>query len=491
MPKGGPRLNNISKNFTTRDSLGVEGVSTSMQAEICPIVNTVTPRAFYWPFMIWIYYDFYKYSGIPDHTVPAFDAYLKRQDYFFVLATLLTEGSDQNNLVGKQQSQIDIDDNPAGPYPFNPAYFKTRYGGMQYYNAGCLSMYFITDQDPNNDKDLAFPALRPEGEEMAKAFEAVIKDTEYYKSYRRNDKAVPRSVLEEYGKVINIGLKGFDKCKSLLRHYMFEDDRAIQLKTRSQQLTECSKYLEVIVKDNKVEELNTSVCRSLFYDRLLPSGKELMIPDACADIASKWEIVVGRMYFTSGLEMFWKYMLEQLNEPLTIKEWISQTLKQSDFNWDLQKPLSSVVGECNYSFEEREAMIAATSRRNTSSYSMENGLKIILSVYNRFHNRTDLGYGKVFLDLGIDSQSISMSEMFDLVDAFMEKPIHSFIISIMQSWIVDQHYLTALDKMIQGRDGFYYEIIDGRYVKKHDFDMDFQGIRMIQLAQVMRDLDML
>ena len=73
----------------------------------------------------------------------------------------------------------------------------------------------------------------------------------------------------------------------------------------------------------------------------------------------------------------------------------------------------------------------------------------------------------------------------------MEKPIQSFIISIMQSWIVDQHYLTALDKMIQGRDGFYYEIIDGRYVKKHDFDMDFQGIRMIQLAQVMRDLDML
>lgn len=47
--------------------------------------------------MIWIYYDFYKYSSIPDHTVQAFDAYLKKQDYFFVLATLLTKDSDQNN----------------------------------------------------------------------------------------------------------------------------------------------------------------------------------------------------------------------------------------------------------------------------------------------------------------------------------------------------------------------------------------------------------
>ena len=54
----GPRLNNISRNFTTRDSLGIEGVATSISAEICPIVNTVTPRPFYWAFITWCYYDF-------------------------------------------------------------------------------------------------------------------------------------------------------------------------------------------------------------------------------------------------------------------------------------------------------------------------------------------------------------------------------------------------------------------------------------------------
>ena len=127
MPRG-PRLNNISKNFTTRDSLGIEGVAATIQGEICPVVNTVTPRAFYWPFMVWIYYDFYEYSGIKEYNYNAFDKYLKRQDYFFVMATLLTEGSDQSGLVGKQQTQIDIDDNPSGPYEFNPKYFKTRFG---------------------------------------------------------------------------------------------------------------------------------------------------------------------------------------------------------------------------------------------------------------------------------------------------------------------------------------------------------------------------
>ena len=491
MPKGGPKLNDISKNFTTRDSLGIEGVSTSMQAEICPIVNTVTPRAFYWPFMVWIYYDFYKYSGISEHTVTAFDKYLKRQDYFFVLATLLTEGADQNNLVGKQQAQIDIDNDPVGPYPYNPAYFKTRYGGMQYYNAGCLSMYFITDEDPNNGRLLALPVLRPEGEELAKAFEAVIKDTEYYKSYRRNDEAVPRSVLEEYGKVINIGLKGFDKCKVMLRHYMFEDDRAVQLVRRSDLLTNCARYIELIVKENKVDSLNGSICRALFFDRLLPFGDQWIVPDECKEIAHKWEIVVGRMYFTSGLEMLWKYMLEQLNDPLTKEEWMAHTLNQSDFVWDLKQPLSSVIDECNYTFKDREAMIAATASRNTSSYSVENGVKIILSVYNRFNDRLDLGDEKAFFDYGLDNQSIPMSDMFEKVRSYIDKPIESFIGFIMKDWIIDQHYYTALDKMIQGRDGFFYEIIDNMYVRKQYFGLDFQGIRMIQLAQVMRDLDML
>lgn len=489
MPKG-PRLNNISKNFTTRDSLGIEGVATSIQGEICPIVNTVTPRAFYWPFMVWIYYDFYKYSGIEERTVKTFDKYLKRQDYFFVLATLLTTNSDQNNLVGKQQSQLDIDNNPDGPYTFNPAYFKTRYGGMQYYNAGCLSMYFITDKDLQNDKDLSFPALRPEGEKLAKAFELVIRDTEYYKVYRRNDSMVPRRVLEEYGRVINLGLKGFDECKKILRRYMFEDDRAIQLANRSARLSECADYIRYVYSKG-ITELNLSVCRQMFYDHQLSSGENLEIPDGILTIANKWELVIGRMYFTIGLEMLWKYMLGQLNGALTLKEWIRQTIGNADFKWDIQKKLSDVLQECNYDFSTREDMIANTAKKDISPYSIENGVKVMLSVYNRFVNRNDLGDEKVFIEYGVDTQSISLAEFFEQIEIYKDKTIKEFILFIMKFWLVEQHYVTAFDKMLQGRDGFYYEVIDGRYIRKHEFGFDFQGIRMLQLAQVMKDLDML
>ena len=161
----GPRLNNIGKNFTSRDSLGLEGVATSMQGEICPVVTTVTPRAFYWPFMVWIYYDFLMKSGIKQHTSTAFKAYLRRQDYFFVMATLLTPNADNNNLVGKTKAQIDIDNNQAGPYPFNDGYFKAGFCGMLYYNAGCTSLYFITSENPENGKEYDFPGnkLSPVG----------------------------------------------------------------------------------------------------------------------------------------------------------------------------------------------------------------------------------------------------------------------------------------------------------------------------------------
>lgn len=490
MPKG-PRLNDISKSFTTRDSLGIEGVATTMQAEICPVVNTVTPRAFYWPFMAWIYYDFYRYSGIEEHNLTAFDKYLKRQDYFFVLATLLTEGSDQSNLVGKQQSQIDIDENPSGPYPFNPKYFKTTYGGMQYYNAGCLSMYFITDYDPINDKSYSFPVLRPEGEEMAKAFEAVIKNTRYYNEYRRNDKPVPRDVLEEYGKVIKFGLDGFDECKKLLRHYLFEDDRAIQFVERSHLLTDCCNYIKAIVTDNGVTEINRTICRQMFYDHQLPNGKDLEVDDSLASVVNKWEIVVGRMYFASGVGMIWKYMLEQLNGILTLKDWISQTINNADYKWDLESKVSDVLEECEYDFNTREKMISATAQRNTSSYSIENGLKVIMSVYNRLHNRTDFGDEKDLFDKGYDTQSISLNEMILLIDDYKDKKLKELIIYIMKHWLVEQHYFTAFNKLLQGRDGFYYEVIDGRYIRKHEYAVAFQENRMVQLTQVMRDLDML
>lgn len=482
MPKG-PQLNDIAKNFTTRDSLGIESVAASISGEICPIVNTVTPRAFYWPFMVWIYYDFYKYSGIEEHTVKAFDSYLKRQDYFFVLATLLTPGSDRTNLVGVMQTQNDIYFNKTGKYPFNPKYFKTRYGGMQYYNAGCLSMRFIIDRDPETGVEYSFPKLTKDGERMALAFEKVIKNTQYYKNYRLYDVEVPEAVLKEYGKVINFGLVGFDECKKILKEKLFEAKRNFKL-------ADSAAYIEFLSDEYGIENFDRPNCRKMLFDYITPSGKAIKIRNDLETISNEWEIVIGRQYFTAGLEMIWKFMLEQLDEPLTKQQWLSRVIKESKLEVNINQPLSTLIEKATYGFDTREDMIS-DGRAGDDDSAVINGLKIILSMYNHFYDRKDLGEDCFFFDYGIDSNSIPFSDLFDEVNKHMEDSIKSFLVFIMDNWLIQQHYMTAFEKMLQDRDGFYYEIIDGKYIKREEFYIDFQGIRLIQLSQVMRDLEVI
>ena len=489
MPKG-PILNDISRSFTTRDSLGIEGVATTIQASICPIINTVTPRVFYWPFLVWIYYDYYRFSGVEKVSSDTFSAYLKRQDYFFIMANLLTEGSDQTGLNGKQQTLKDIDLAPKGPYSYNPSYFKSNYGGMQYYNAGCLSMYFIVDRDPENDKPLSVPKLTKEGEQLALAFQSVIKDTQYYKQYRTRNTPVPRNVLEEYGRVIRFDFQGFTKCKEIMKKYFFEDTRAIQLQARSELLTESREYVELMVRHYNIPQMRGLELRRALYDYRI-NGIKIIIPDTLRAVAHKWEIATGRQYFTLGLEMIWKKMLEQLSFPMTKVEWIRSVFSNSKFSLALQKPLINVIDESYMFFDDIEEAISYAIRSQKMEECVENGLRIILSVYSRFSERTDLGDEKAFMEYGADTQSISMIELFEKVKEYSEQPCEAFFQFIMEEWLIEQHFITAFGKMLQGRDGFYYELIDGKYIRKNYFYIDFQGIRLTSLAQVMRDLDIL
>ena len=55
----GPQINNTSRTFTTRDSVGIEGIANTISADLCPVVNTVTPRPYYWAFITWCYWKYY------------------------------------------------------------------------------------------------------------------------------------------------------------------------------------------------------------------------------------------------------------------------------------------------------------------------------------------------------------------------------------------------------------------------------------------------
>ena len=486
----GPQFNYVDIRFTTRDSLGIESETASMQAELCPVVNTVTPRAFYWPFMVWNYwqYDIKTSQSNEIRNKECFDKdFLKKNDYFFVLATLLTTSAgEQKNLVGKDKSQKNLDDDPIGPYKYDEKYFQSTFGGMQYYNAGCFTLGFITDRD-NTGVIYKFPVItRDYGHPLAEAFDDVIKNTNYYKKYKSVDNCeVSKEELIEYGNFIKFNLDGFDKCKKLLRDRLFGQPESTFLYKSN--LIESANYLKII-HDKYGLVLDTKVMREILFDDFSPTGKYGNICDQnskLGKIIKDWEVVIGRGYFTIAIEIIWQYILDFLGKTISMtkEEWIKESLNNAQFkDINLENNVCSIINKFNFGFDERESLITTGNKKLNNN--IENAIKLLISLYNRFKDRTDIN------DYLIKRGSISLMDLINLVDNYKIKTIRDFVVYIIDNWIIKKHIEVATRKLYEGRDGFFFEVIDNNYYQKSTTTPDFQRLRMVALMQVMEDLDM-
>jgi len=486
MPKG-PRFNNTSDQFTTRDSLGIESATASIQGELCPVVTTVTPRAFYWIFAVWNYYDFYTNYVGKKETYDDFDKpFLKKNDYFFALSNILAQAKDQSGLAGIDKARTDSESD--GPYPYNEKYLITRFGGMQYYNSGCQTLGFITDTNQDGTISYKLPRLTEQlGKPMALAFERVICNTAYYKEYRLQNTPVPKEVLLEFGRTVGLNLAGFNECKQLLREALFESKNNKYL--NNSKLILSVDYIKTFREQHGILPSNLRELRRVLFDIYSPRGEARQIVPELAEIASDWEIVVGRQYFTIAIELIWKYMLEELDGKMAMDAaaWINGCLSSATWTMDINAPLSQYIPECNYTFEVREKMIAAGARGSSnSSQNIDTGIRVLLSLFNRFSERDDLN--EDYMAVG---QDVSLTKLILLIREFAEKPVAEFIAHLMINWIIKKHEKTATEKLYYGRDGFFFEKVDDRYGFKHSMYPDFQGIRLQQLTQVMKDLDML
>ena len=481
----GPRLNNISKNFTTRDSLGIEGVASSIQGEICPIVNTVTPRPFYWAFITWCFYDFYKNCNPEEKNTNNVYKYAKRQNYFFALSNILNEVNVVGGFTGADNIKniVNLENNE---FTYDEKYLKTTLSNMGYYPSGIFTMGFVVSSDPNTDEEYKYPKLTPAGKQLAESFDEMISKTSYYKN-RLIGTTFSKEDLIELGRIVNINLNGFEKTKDILRDHLFN-------RASNKKLIESHKYIKFICDKYSIKEFNTKICREILFDYFSERAEYHKDYDTnLKEIIDNWEIVIGRQYFTAGLEMIWKFMLEQLNIPKLYKKWFLDCFNESNFSFDLNDKLENIINNCNYNFYDRESMISNANNKNDSHINnIENGLKIILSIYNRFIDRKDLSdNSKNYFNYGVESNSISLNQFFNKVEEYRNKSIKEFLEYIMYNYLLEQHMNTAFEKMMTGRDGYYLEKIDNKYIRKENFSFDFQGIRLIQLMSVMKDLNVL
>ena len=489
----GPKLNNISRNFTTRDSLGIESVAASMQGDMCPIVNTVTPRPFYWAFIMWAYYDYYASCVASERNNEGAKYNIRKHNYFLALGSVLAEENVVNGFIGSETLRRKPDIYEQMYFDYEEHYI-TRLSTMTYYPAGLYTMDLLVEEDPKTHEKFKYPHITPAGEKLALAFDKVFSKTQYYKKYKDIDEKVPKDVLIELGKKVLINLEGFDEVKAILIEYLFHKQKNIELLL-------CCDYVNQINKDFKMDYVDSSFFRKVLFDYYPNEIKHKNELSYLKEKIDAWEIMVGRQYFTIGLEMIWKFMLECLNTPKSQLKWFTDCLNASKFSVDISLNCEEILGSCNYSFEERENIVSeARSDATNHDYSIDNGMKIIFSIYNRLFDRKD--YSKTNMELynyGEDRDAISLRQFISTIEEYKKKNLKDLIIYIMDEFLLKQHIRTAITKMLRGndgeedlkkkgKDGFYIEKIGDLYSRKADFKIEYQGIRLVQLTSVMRDL---
>ncbi len=327
---------------------------------------------------------------------------------------------------------------------------------------------------------------RKRGVPLAVAFENIIKETEYYRSYRLTDRPVPRPVLEELGKILSLSMDGMDECKKLLRDSFFDPIKNTLYDNSLLNLTK--DYLLFFMQNYKVCDINSSQLRKILYDYYAPEKKEKEdLPNNLQGISTAWETAIGRQYFTLCIELIWKYMLMELTVPMDLNTWITTCINNAKWTIDRNATVERLLSDTNIDYEERERLLSEGARSSkTVLKNLENSLKVLLSLYKRFSSREDID--PFYLSVG---DPISIAEFIHLVESHKQLPITKLLIYIMANWIVRRHEQVAFRKMVDGRDGFFIEKVDGKYYQKFISYADFTGNRMMQLIHVMKDLDML
>lgn len=476
----GPILNDVRKKFNTRDPLGLQGVSQTIVGDLCPVINSVTPHAFYWILVNWVYYDLYENQKIKDTKQSTLDEYLKKINYFVILGNLFNN-VDVPSMYGVQNIRKDITLNDTSFYTYNEDYVRTL-TGVNYYKAALRSAGFITynDEEGNEYQHLKFTI---NGKTLAESFDNLIKETRFHKEYimKNNYDNVPYDVIKELGIIASFNMEKLQVSKELLKRYFFVDIK---------KLSKQAEFIKYLYYDLDIKNIDEEKLRDFFYDYFSPRSLNNKCNKDLDEILRGWEVLIARHYFTNALEMVFTFSLEKLTRPMHLSEFLNIILKNIDLNISFKEFINdnSLNGK-----EIQELLIIGKNKKTSHENNIINSLKILCSLYNRLSNRDDINRNYLLFDN--DGLSISLNDMINDIDNYKEKNIKEYLVYMIDKYIIKQHIITSQRKFMLKEDCYYFAI-DNNYIyktnrEKKEFVYGLQNLRINQLFQVMKELDML
>ena len=473
----GPHLNKVYKKHNNRDPLGIDGVSQSIVGDLSPIINSVTPHAIYWIFVNWVYYDFYENRKKYNLKQKELNLYLKKMNYFMVMGNIFN-GIDVNDMVGVTNIRKDILKNKNEFYSYQDNYIQVL-TGINYYKAAMTSAGFITftDLDGNEYQHLKFTK---KGQELALSIDKYIKNTKFYSDYVLKDiyYDIPYDVIKEFGNVVSVKLNELSESKILLKKFFFDTNIKLSLQ---------SEFIKYLYYDLKMKDISDNSLRVFLYDYFSIRSLNNYIPENLTEIVKGWEVLIARHYFTNSLEMIFLYVLEKLVSPIYLDDFIDALTE----NVSTQK-LSTYINEYNLNGNEiNDLLVFGKSKRNSHDKNIDNSIKILASLYNRLYDRNDINNNYLLLDN--DGASISLNTVLKDINEFKKSSVRDYAKYILKEYVINQHIKTAKRKMALNEDSFYFSYFDNIIynIKVYDYDFKYQNLRINNLFQVMKELDML
>lgn len=489
-----PKWNKYNANrIVGEDHLGIRYVAIIIADYLQNGITSITPRARYWSFYTWVLHDFINNSQ--NRSLAEFKKYLKRQEWFYILANIAQlEGNGPVGLIGVTKGQ-EVWNTGLEELPERTDYLKNSLGGYGQAYRNVIKILGFT-READTEKGVEIDRITEEGKALAIAFENTIKHTDYYRNYRLSSDKIPRRVLKEYGDVAGLDRlnQPFSQDLYILKKHFMPDKTEDRLK-----ILRCSslEYYMYIIKNHGAEcSKGLSGWRNIIYDKHSIKGQQYKkIPDIFDEVAKGWEIYHGRQLFTYGLEAIWSYVLDLLSIKPCLRSWLIENVIENLKNEgiDVNNRVEEILHLLPLDITDREEYIKkAANQYGSATERVYYPLLLMLDVYYRFKDRSDFNeMHKEFINLGEDYR-ISQKAWERTVEDNRKKQVKQLISHIIRYFILEQHQIVALDKLLTTNNETYHFIENEGILYFISSDRPrFNTFRTLQGVSILKDLGLI
>lgn len=310
-----------------QDPLGLNlRISARLGSDLLYCITSISPRARYYVFYPWAIGHYLQYEKNSPADRGLRHGLLHRERALTLGSVLFHDGKacEGGSLGGSDAARsglgslgraVDLQKlqflkNPWGQYG---AAYRGPLSGLGVFEAlesPDINDEVISDEEAEGS-EVDDARLSPLGERLANAFNQIVARTEFVRSFASDRRAVPREVLEEFGRSGHLcGLADSDGDLAVLRELFFSDEASSTRTSHFRRRMSLLLFLQAIkaLGERDVACNAWSFGWAVYYGRAIRLGArgdsvfDVRWPPALADIAARWRCFYFHFYLTVALE---------------------------------------------------------------------------------------------------------------------------------------------------------------------------------------------